>query len=208
MKKDSSKRTPWMVAVVILGLTAVAWPAQAQDRDETPKRDPWAKYEVILERNMFSRQRGFLRRREDEPRRGVVVPNPESYFRFNGVVQEDGTFIAFVEDTRSNSVLRLRAGNQVARGVIRALVREKSKEFTRWLREQTACYVNYMGVRNGHCVARGPLSADTGRENCCFFRKGAGNSIRSDRTLSPCGHKIRVVLEGRPGQAITSSGGR
>ena len=120
MRKDFSTPAPWIVAIVILGLTVATRPAQAQDRDETPKRDPWAKYEVILERNMFSRQRGFLRR-EDEPRRDVVVPNPESYFRFNGVVQEDGTFIAFVEDTRSNSVLRLRAGDQVARGVVRAL---------------------------------------------------------------------------------------
>jgi hypothetical protein len=110
-----------MVAIIILGLTVAAWPASQQESDEPPERDPWAEYEVILERNMFSRQRGFRRRREEEPRREVVVPNPESYLKFNGAVQEDGTFIAFVEDTRSGTVLRLRAGDPVARGVIKTL---------------------------------------------------------------------------------------
>ncbi|MHC4520922.1 MAG: hypothetical protein ACYTAS_20210, partial [Planctomycetota bacterium] len=66
-------------------------------------------------------QRGYRQRRESEARQEVVVPNPEAYFKFNGVVQEDGAFIAFVEDTRSSTVLRLRAGDQIARGVIKTL---------------------------------------------------------------------------------------
>jgi hypothetical protein len=53
--------------------------------------------------------------------RRVITPNPESYFLLRGITQEDGTFIAFVEDTRSGEVLRLREGDSVARGTIRAL---------------------------------------------------------------------------------------
>ena len=98
-------------------------PASERESDEPARQDPWAEYEVILERNMFSRQRGYRRRNEREERqeRAVVMPNPESYLKFNGAVQEDGTFIAFVEDTRSGTVLRLRAGDRVARGVIKTL---------------------------------------------------------------------------------------
>jgi hypothetical protein len=121
MKTDFSRPTPGTVAMIVLVLIVTLPAASGQDRDEAPKQDPWAEYEVILERNMFSRQRGPRRQRQREERREVVMPNPESYFKFNGVVQEDGMFIAFLEDTRSNSVLRLRAGDQVARGVIKAL---------------------------------------------------------------------------------------
>lgn len=49
------------------------------------------------------------------------MPNPESYLLLRGIVQEDGTFIAFVEDTRSATILRLRQGHSVARGTIASL---------------------------------------------------------------------------------------
>jgi hypothetical protein len=35
------------------------------------------------------------------------------------VVQQDGTFIAFVEDTQSNSTLRLVEGDSVAKGIVK-----------------------------------------------------------------------------------------
>jgi hypothetical protein len=121
MKTISNGLVASTALTLLLGLTLAVSPASEQGPAETPKRDAWAEYEVILERNMFSRQRGPRRRREEEPRREIAVPNPESYYRFNGVVQEDGTFIAFVEDTRTSTVLRLRAGDQIARGVVKAL---------------------------------------------------------------------------------------
>ena len=49
------------------------------------------------------------------------MPNPESYLLLRGVVQEDGTFIAFVKDTRSATILKLRQGDSVARGTIATL---------------------------------------------------------------------------------------
>lgn len=123
MKTNANKQIRPMVAVVVLGWIAALQPAvgwgQAQEPNEP--EDPWGKYELILERNMFSRQRGPRQRENREERREVAMPNPESYFRLRGVVQEDGRFIAFVEDTRSNSVLKLRPGDSVARGTIKAL---------------------------------------------------------------------------------------
>jgi len=123
MKTNASKQIGTIVAVVVLGWIAALKPAVGQSRNQEPNQpdDPWTKYELILERNMFSRQRGPRRRENREERREVAMPNLESYFRLRGIVQEDGRFIAFVEDTRSNSVLKLREGDSVARGTIKTL---------------------------------------------------------------------------------------
>jgi hypothetical protein len=49
------------------------------------------------------------------------APNPESYYVLRGIAQEDDAFIAFLEDTRGGQILRVRKGDSVARGVIKAL---------------------------------------------------------------------------------------
>lgn len=125
MKTNSKKMIVRTWPLIVLGLIVALGPAVAlsqEARDSQPSQGPWAAYEVILNRNMFSRQRGDRpAQRADGPRREVVMPNPESYFRLKGLVQEDGTFIAFLEDTRSNSVLKFRQGDAVARGIIKAL---------------------------------------------------------------------------------------
>jgi hypothetical protein len=85
-------------------------------------QDPWAKYQIILERNIFSRQRGPVRRPgEDRDTGPVKLPDPETHFVLKGIVQEDNEFIAFIEDTQAGTVLRLRQDDHVARGVIKAL---------------------------------------------------------------------------------------
>jgi hypothetical protein len=85
-----------------------------------PEPDTWARYQIILQRNIFSRQRGPLTSRQLGERPGTVVtPDPESYFLLKGIVQEAGTFIAFLEDSRSNEVLKLREGDHVARGIVK-----------------------------------------------------------------------------------------
>jgi len=122
MKTNSKKRIGWRLSALLLGLIVALEPAVGLGQEAQMPRDPWAKYELILERNMFSRQRGARRQQGDGgPRQEVAVPNPESYFRLKGIVQEDGRFIAFIEDTRSNSVLKLHAGDSVARGTIKTL---------------------------------------------------------------------------------------
>jgi hypothetical protein len=97
-------------------------PANSAESSPTGQPDPWQKYDIILQRNIFSRQRAPARPRGEtkEPKQ-VAIPNPESYFLLKGVVQENDTFIAFVENTQGGGVLRLRAGDPVARGTIKAL---------------------------------------------------------------------------------------
>lgn len=122
MKKNCNKLALGTLLAGGLGLLITLWPAAGLGQDTGERPNAWARYEIILKRNMFSRQRGFAQRqRDNDERREVVVPNPESYLLLKGVVQEDGQFIAFLEDTRSSSVLKVRQGDRVARGVIKSL---------------------------------------------------------------------------------------
>jgi hypothetical protein len=91
---------------------AGAGAAQSQDR--------WATYNIILQRNIFSRQR-IPPRPAGEAEAQAVAPDPETYFVLRGVVQQNNEFIAFIEDTQSGRVLQLRRNDSVARGVIKSL---------------------------------------------------------------------------------------
>jgi hypothetical protein len=91
------------------------------DPNAPVKEGSWASFDVILKRNIFSRQRTAWRPRTQESAKPVVVRNPETYYVLKGVVQENDDFIAFIEDTQGGTVLRLRRGDPVARGTIRTL---------------------------------------------------------------------------------------
>ncbi|NLH41650.1 MAG: hypothetical protein GX448_07405 [Planctomycetes bacterium] len=127
------------LAVVAAGLILILWPQTGQCQQRSSRRrgseaaqpaDPnaaahpnsWASFDIILKRNIFSRQRRPARQETERvveaPR---VVPNPESYYLLKGVVQENDDFIAFIEDTQNGTVLRLRRGDPVARGTIKTL---------------------------------------------------------------------------------------
>jgi len=129
-----------MLPVVALGFIITMWPQSGFGGDAneplvtaaplrlgpSPRREraeagqnTWAKYQIILQRNIFSRQRVSPRQKQRQRPQRVVTPNPESYFLLKGIVKEGGTFIAFLEDTRSNGVLKLHEGDSVARGVIK-----------------------------------------------------------------------------------------
>ncbi len=96
-------------------------PAPMARRPRNERGEQWAKYNLILDRNMFSRTRQKPLLPGEMVERPKVVPNPESYFLLKGVVQEDNQFIAFVEDKRTGTVLRLHEGDTVARGLVKSL---------------------------------------------------------------------------------------
>jgi len=110
-----------------LGQEATAPDPNVDDGNEPPvtierpaiAQNTWASYQIILQRNIFSRQRGPIRQRRTERTRPTVTRNPESYHILKGIVQEDGTFIAFIENTQNNTVFRLREGESVARGTVK-----------------------------------------------------------------------------------------
>jgi len=108
-------------SAVVLGFVIVTWssPIVGQDTTAPEPQDAWTQYQIILQRNIFSRQRGPIRQAQfGERPTAIVTANPESYFLLKGIVQEGGKFIAFLEDNRSNTVLRLREGDSAARGTV------------------------------------------------------------------------------------------
>ena len=109
------------IPAVLLGLTVAAWSGTGEDPEPTGPSDSWDTYKIVVERNMFSRQRGPRVDRSRRQRRQVPVappaPDPESYVVLKGIVQEDGAFIAFLEDTQSGQILRVHKGDKVVRGV-------------------------------------------------------------------------------------------
>lgn len=129
MKNKHSHMSVCMLLAVALGPVIALWPQSGRSQEAaapapsavegTEPQDTWAKYQIILQRNIFSRQRGPIRQRRAERARPVVTRNPESYLLLKGIVQEGGVFIAFIEDTRSNGVLRFREGDNVARGLVK-----------------------------------------------------------------------------------------
>lgn len=101
-------------------LVVLSLPAFGQGTTSPEPQDAWTKYQIIMQRNVFSRQRSPIRQRQSGERpTAIVAPNPESYFLLKGIVQEADKFIAFLEDNRSNNVLRLREGDSVARGIVK-----------------------------------------------------------------------------------------
>ncbi len=139
MKNNCSKQVRILsILTAAVGVVLVLWPAagysqrssRRQSRPSTVSVDPnatepqgsWASFDIILKRNIFSRQRTPARQRQEVPEtRHVVTRNPESYYVLKGVVQENDDFIAFIEDTQSGTVLRLHRGDPVARGAIKTL---------------------------------------------------------------------------------------
>ena len=127
-KKDQAKKTVEPNAAGAApgaANAAKARPAEASPPVESPRIEKLgidAKYDVILGRNIFSRQRRPARQ-EQEMREAMktVAPNPESYFTLKGIVQENDAFIAFIEDSQGGGVLKLRQGDRVARGTIKTL---------------------------------------------------------------------------------------
>jgi hypothetical protein len=135
MKKSNSIITCMLLAV--LGVAIIAWPLAGHGQEpitpdpnaakeiETSSRmennkteqNSWAKYQIILQRNIFSRQRGPVRQRQTAQARPVITRNRESYLILKGIVQQDNIFIAFIEDTQNNSILKLHEGDNIARGV-------------------------------------------------------------------------------------------
>ncbi len=147
MNKDYKKLKMLALLAVSAALVIALWPAGGLG-EEPAQKDSWEAFKVIVEHNMFSRQRG----RRVEPVQGdqirtPVVLNPESYYVLKGIAQEDGEFVAFLEDTRRNQILRVRKGDSVARGVVKALTLDTIEyQFA----EQTTTVAMGYDLQGGH----------------------------------------------------------
>lgn len=81
----------------------------------------WDNYRVLVEQNIFSRQRGRALRRDDDKPKERPAPALESYFVLKGIVRQNEEYVAFLEDTRMGETVRARAGDSIARGRVKNL---------------------------------------------------------------------------------------
>jgi hypothetical protein len=91
--------------------------------DRNTSADFQSRYEIISERNIFLQQRSrgssrpsFNSQSSDPTSRPAAIP--EKSFVLTGIVLEDHTFRAYVEDVSKSQILKLEIGSQVARGEI------------------------------------------------------------------------------------------
>ncbi len=147
MKTDCNKLRLLVPLAVIPLIIMTIWPVEGLGAEQE-KQDSWEAFKVIVDRNMFSRQRGRrVEQVQGEQMRTPVVLNPESYYLLKGITQEDGEFVAFLEDTQRGRILRVRKGDSVARGVIKALTLDAIEyEFG----EQTTTVAMGYDLQGGH----------------------------------------------------------
>ena len=82
--------------------------------------DSWDKYAVLVERNMFRRDRrrpqplgaASTQRAERDSDRGVVL---------TGIARRGAEFVAFFEDTASNATSKIRLGQAIGKGKVKAI---------------------------------------------------------------------------------------
>lgn len=87
-------------------------------QEQGEKQGSWGDYKILVERNIFSRNRGRSFETESGEVKESVAPAPESYFVLKGIVQQGSERIAFFEDLRTGGTVRARIGDTVARGKI------------------------------------------------------------------------------------------
>ncbi len=76
----------------------------------------WEDYKVVVERNIFARDRGKRPTTTAAEPTMSPPPRPERYFLLTGIVQQGEEGIAFFEDTRTGTTSRIRAGESIAGG--------------------------------------------------------------------------------------------
>ena len=77
------------------------------------------------------------------------APDPESYVVLKGIVQQGGEFIAFLEDTQSGQIFRVRKGDRVVRGKIKSLTLDSIEYEFEDRATTVAMGLNLQGGRGG-----------------------------------------------------------
>ncbi len=106
---------------------AAAWAAapSARSKATSAKGPSFDDYQLILDRNIFSRDRTAGRTRYNTPfSRPYAMSRPSSTkvdyaLVLTGIVEQDGLKVAFIEDSRSGETFRMTAGAAFAGGVLK-----------------------------------------------------------------------------------------
>jgi hypothetical protein len=107
----------YVIATLLCLLAAPAFSEQ-----EPSPQNTWDEYEVIVNKNIFSRNRWQQARRTAEQGRANAPDRaraPESFFVLRGITRDEDGFIAFIEDTRTYNMARTRVGDSVTEGTVK-----------------------------------------------------------------------------------------
>ena len=113
-----------LLQIIVLAVLAFpAMPAPAAAPQTQPSKpvtiDYRDRYGILSDRNMFLRDRRRSRYAGESTTRPAYVARPvDETLILTGIVLEEGEYRAYFEDTQAASVLRLRVGESVGRGVI------------------------------------------------------------------------------------------
>ena len=96
----------------------------ATDRGKKPVRASWNDYTGLIRNNMFLKNRASAIISDTPP--GVVaqVTTPAQSTVLIGVVRQDGEYIAFLEDFRTNTTTKARVGDAVCGGRLAGITME------------------------------------------------------------------------------------
>lgn len=149
-----------------------------------PKPDLTGTYRILLTRSIFAANHMVLDQRPGQ------LGGPEGQLALRGLSLEDGVYSAFIEDTINHSVLRVAAGQAIARG----LVAEITLDALHYQREGSKTEVKIGQTLEGFPAPSSEAGAEEGR----FGRRG-GN-----RPAGRFGRGANASY-GRPGFGNSSS---
>jgi hypothetical protein len=116
---------PIKYLVLLILLLCTFYSSGATETSKQKTDEFWSQYKIIVERNIFSRNRGrntpVRGTPDDQGRIQQKAPQLESYFVLKGIAKENDKFAAFLEDTRDGHVIQVIANESIARGKITKL---------------------------------------------------------------------------------------
>ncbi len=104
---------------LLVALALLCGPAALALAGSDPAERSWEDYQVLMERNIFSRARGPRPARQEQPQRQEEAPPPrERFLILRGVIRRGGQFIAIVEDMSAGSTMHVRREETLLNGHI------------------------------------------------------------------------------------------
>ena len=100
------------LVVLLLAALAAGGFAEGARRSRYSSSSSSDDYRILIRRNMFLRDRGNM---EDSDMGPGPQATPTQATVLTGIVHQDGRYIAFVEDVRTNVTTQVRAGDEALR---------------------------------------------------------------------------------------------
>jgi len=98
--------------------------AASEARTEPPpQQNGWDRYKILIQRNIFSKDRGRPREERRSEDRGKEKetpppPKPEADITLIGILEKDGKLAAFFENAKTGLIQSAASGDSIARGKI------------------------------------------------------------------------------------------